>query len=127
MKSQPGSRQFSIALCKESDPIAATADLYFSVNNAGQRFRPGERVLASLPLGTEESRLVVPRTAVLRDIQGTTWVYVRSGPQQFRRERILVDFTTETEAVLEYGPAVGTEVVTDGTAELFGTEFGAKK
>ena len=30
-------------------------------------------------------------------------------------------------AVLAQGPAPGTRVVTDGAAELFGTEFGAGK
>lgn len=110
-----------------ADPIAATADMYFAIDNSEHNLRPGERVSVILPLNEEEQRLVLPRNAILRDIQGVTWVYVRSGELQYKRERVLVDFTTDKLAVLKYGPAVGTEVVTDGTAELFGTEFGAKK
>jgi RND family efflux transporter MFP subunit len=110
-----------------ADPVSATADLYFEVANADAKFRPGERVDVTLPLTQTEERLVVPREAVLWDIQGTSWVYVRSAPEEFRRARILIDFTTDTEAVLKYGPDEGTEVVTAGAAELFGTEFGAKK
>ncbi len=110
-----------------ADPLAATADLYFAIANPHAEFRPGERVDVTLPLNTDEPRKVIPRDAVLWDIQGTSWVYVHSGPNEYRRERIWIDFTTETEAALKYGPDAGTEVVTAGAAELFGTEFGAKK
>ncbi len=110
-----------------ADPLAATADLYFAIANPHAEFRPGERVDVTLPLNTNESRKVIPRAAVLWDIQGTGWVYVHSGPNEYRRERIWIDFTTETEAALKYGPDAGAEVVTAGAAELFGTEFGAKK
>jgi RND family efflux transporter MFP subunit len=110
-----------------ADPISATADLYFEVANASGKFLPGERVYVTLPLTKNEPRKVIPRDAVLWDIQGTSWVYVRSGPQEYKRARILIDFTTDALAVLKYGPEDGVEVVTAGAAELFGTEFGAKK
>jgi hypothetical protein len=110
-----------------ADPISATADLYFEVANASGKFLPGERVYVTLPLTKNEPRKVIPRDAVLWDIQGTSWVYVRSGPQEYKRARILIDFTTDALAVLKYGPDDGVEVVTAGAAELFGTEFGAKK
>ena len=110
-----------------ADPISATADLYFSVENVKGRLRPGERVYVTLPLDSNEPRKVIPREAVLWDIQGTSWVYVHVGPQTYERARIWIDFTTENEAVLQYGPADGTEVVTAGATELFGAEFGAKK
>lgn len=110
-----------------ADPLSSTADLYFEMANPSGQFQPGERVVVTLPMTKKESRKVIPRDAVLWDIHGTSWVYVNSGPQEFRRARILIDFTTDTEAVLKYGPDEGTEVVTAGAAELFGTEFGAKK
>jgi RND family efflux transporter MFP subunit len=110
-----------------ADPLAASVDLYYEIDNSDGRFRPGERVTARVPLKGEEESLVVPRAAVLRDIHGTAWVYVRSGDNEFRRERVAVKFTTENLAVLSLGPEVGTPVVVDGAAELFGTEFGAGK
>ncbi len=64
---------------------------------------------------------------MLRDIHGATWAYERTAPRTYRRTRVLVDFTEGDTAVLAYGPAEGTEVVTAGAAELFGTEFGAMK
>lgn len=107
--------------------LSASVDLYYSVDNADSRFRPGERVTVRVPLKGETESLVVPRAAVLRDIYGTGWVYVQSGENEFRRERVAVTFTTDDLAVLSLGPEVGTEVVVDGAAELFGTEFGAGK
>ncbi|MCA9072358.1 MAG: efflux RND transporter periplasmic adaptor subunit, partial [Planctomycetaceae bacterium] len=110
-----------------ANPMSATADLYFQLDNVKGQFQPGELVVVALPLSQNEQRKVIPREAVLWDIQGTSWVYVHSGPQEYRRSRILIDYTTDTEAILTYGPDDGTAVVTAGAAELFGTEFGAKK
>jgi cobalt-zinc-cadmium efflux system membrane fusion protein len=107
--------------------LSASIDLYYTVDNSDGRFRPNERVVVHLPLTGERESLVIPRAAVLRDIHGTAWVYVKSGEHEFRRVRVAVDFNTEDLAVLSLGPAIGTPVVVDGAAELFGTEFGAGK
>lgn len=116
-----------VAAPPSADAIAATVDLFFALDNPDGLFRPGERVTVELPLSTDEPRLTIPRTAVLRDIHGATWAYERTAPRTYRRTRVLVDFTEGDTAVLAYGPAEGTEVVTAGAAELFGTEFGAMK
>lgn len=110
-----------------ANALSASIDLYYEVDNAESRFRPGERVTVQVPLKGETESLVVPRAAVIRDIYGTGWVYVKSGETEFRRERVAVAFTTDELAVLTLGPDVGTPVVVDGAAELFGTEFGAGK
>lgn len=67
-------------------------------------------------------RKVVPYSAVLYDPQGKTWVYTSPEPLTFVRQPIVVDFIEGDRAVLKEGPAVGTEVVTAGAAELFGVE-----
>lgn len=67
-------------------------------------------------------RKVVPYSAVLYDPQGKTWVYTSPEPLVFVRQPIVVDFIEGDRAVLKEGPAVGTEVVTAGAAELFGVE-----
>ena len=111
-----------------ADPLAASTDLYFEVDNSDGRFRPGERIEIQLPLvGNDAESLVVSRAAILLDIYGTAWVYVNSGEHEFRRERVAVSFSTDDLAVLSKGPDVGTPIVVDGAAELFGTEFGAGK
>ncbi|MGD8866753.1 MAG: hypothetical protein PVI01_03970 [Gemmatimonadales bacterium] len=72
---------------------------------------------------SSEPRKVVPYAAVLYDAAGRTWVYTRPEPHGFVRHEITVDYIEGNLAVLSEGPPVGTEVVTVGGAELFGTEF----
>lgn len=115
-----------------ADPLASTADLYFELENADARLRPGERVGVTVFEQGDAESLVVPEKAVIYDIYGGTWVYVRDGEHRYRRRRIVVRTTTDDPsagrlAVLIDGPSVGTPVVTDGAAELFGTEFGTGK
>ncbi len=110
-----------------ADPLAASIDLYYEVDNAEELFHPGERVSVHVPLTGEAESLVVPRASILRDIHGVAWVYTKSGEHEFKRERVNVRFTTDELAVLAAGPPVGTDIVVDGAAELFGTEFGAGK
>jgi hypothetical protein len=66
---------------------------------------------------------VVPYAAVIYDAHGNTWVYTSPEPQVFVRHEIDVDYIEGDVAVLSDGPPGGTEVVTVGVAELFGTEF----
>jgi len=123
----PGVAVKPIGAPPSADPLAATIDLFYELPNSDGRFRPGERVEVVLPMQGETESLVVPRAAVLRDIHGVAWVYVNSTEHTFERHRAEVHFTTDKLAVLSRGPAVGTPVVVDGAAELFGTEFGAGK
>lgn len=72
------------------------------------------------------SKLVVPYDAVFIDAHGDMWVYTNPEPQVFIRAPIEVDRETSTQAILSDGPPAGTEVVTVGVPELYGseTEFG---
>lgn len=116
-----------IAAPPSGDSLASSVDIFFELPNEAGRFSPGEPVEVILPLVGKTDSLVVPRAAILRDIHGIAWVYVKSAEHEFRRHRVEVEFTTDAWAVLSQGPGVGTLVVTDGVAELFGTEFGAGK
>ncbi len=69
-------------------------------------------------------RKVVPYSAVLYDLNGQTWVYTNPEPLTFVRASISVDYIDSDLAVLSEGPPSGTEVVTVGSPELYGTEFG---
>lgn len=109
------------------DPLAATVDLFYLLDNSAGKFHPGERVEVTLPLAGETESLVVPRAAIIRDIHGVAWVYENSAKHEYRRRRVEVHFTTEKLAVLSQGPAVGTSIVVDGVAEIFGAEFGNGK
>jgi cobalt-zinc-cadmium efflux system membrane fusion protein len=104
-------------------PLAATADLYFEIENKNGHFRPGQKVNASVALREEREGLVIPWSAIVFDINGGTWVYESLGEQKFSRRRVQVKYVTESTAVLASGPAVGANIVTVGAAELLGTEF----
>lgn len=116
-----------VAAPPSADPLAATVDLFYELPNSDGRFRPGERVEVHLPIAGDAESLFIPRAAILRDIHGIAWVYVNSAEHTFERHRVEVHFTTKEEAILSRGPEVGMQVVVDGSAELFGTEFGAGK
>ena len=102
-------------------------ELFYEVENADSKLRPGEKVSVALPLEGETESSVVPAAAVLYDIHGGTWVYENTAPQTFIRRRVEVRFVNKGDAVLSRGPKPGIKVVTAGVAELFGTEFGIGK
>jgi hypothetical protein len=72
-------------------------------------------------------RLVVPYAAVIYGLQGETWAYTNPEPLVFVREPIDIEYIQGDMAVLLDGPAVGTEIVTVGVAELYGAETGVSK
>lgn len=112
-----------------ADASTASVDLYYEVSAPGA-LRPGERVGITVPLigaASGERGLSVPLTALVRDMSGGSWVYERKDSLTFIRRRVEVSRVTAGRAVLAHGPKAGTPVVTAGSAELFGTEFGIGK
>jgi RND family efflux transporter MFP subunit len=106
---------------------AATVDLFYEIENTGQRFQPGQRVGMRTPTRAAADSLVVPASAILLDIHGGQWVYERAAENLFTRRRIQVTRIADGNAILASGPPVGARVVTEGANELFGVEFGAGK
>jgi len=77
--------------------------------------------------GGETARKVVDYSAVVYEPKGDTSVYTNPSPLVFVRQPIKVDYIEGNLAVLAEGPPAGTAVVTVGTAELLGMEFGVGK
>jgi hypothetical protein len=73
------------------------------------------------------TRMVVPYSALLYDVDGAASVYTSAAPLTFVRQRINVDYITGNLVVLSEGPPLGTAVVTKGAAELYGAELGVAK
>lgn len=109
------------------DPLAATVHLFYQLDNDDRSFWPGQRVGVTIPLKGQSEGLVVPRSAILYDYHGGAWVYVKTAEHTYDRRRVRIDYQAGDLAVLLDGPEPGAEVVTDGAAELFGTEFGGGK
>ena len=100
-----------------------TVDWYYELP-AASTLRAGERVAVEIPtLESKTESLIVPFASVLHDIHGGQWVYEQIAEHTYTRRRVQVARLVGTEAVLSSGLAVGRKIVTDGAAELFGTEF----
>jgi RND family efflux transporter MFP subunit len=110
-----------------SDAGSASADLYFEIDNNDRLFRIGQKVRISLLKKDPEESLVIPVSAILYDIYGGNWVYVRISSHVYSRCRVEVSHVVNDYAVLTRGLNPGDEVVVAGAAEIFGTEFGVGK
>lgn len=108
-----------------ADPSTATFDLYFALG-AGAGFRPGERVAVTLSLAGADSGLQVPASALMRDLNGASWVYEAVAEHAFERRRVEVDRVEGTQARLSAGLRPGASIVAIGAAELLGFEMGGK-
>lgn len=117
----------SVTAPPSANPLAGTVDAYFELPNTGMKYVPGQRVGASLALNDQGSSLFVPWSAIVVDIHGSTWVFVKVGERRYARRRVEVLTTQGTDAVLSRGPAANALVVTAGAMELFGAETGFVK
>lgn len=106
---------------------SSTVDIFYQIQNTDEKYRPNQRVGVEIPLRDKSAGLVVPRSTILHDIHGNTWVYAQVKDLTFERRRVKVLYSRDGMAVLGGGLADGVQVVTDGAAELFGTEFGVGK
>ena len=67
---------------------------------------------------------VVPYASIIYDPNGGVWVYTMPKDRVFVRAPIDVDYIKGDDVFLNNGPALGTIVLTDGVAEIYGSEFG---
>jgi len=106
-----------------ANALANTVDWYYALPTE-TKLRAGERVAVEIPLlDSKTESLVVPFIAVLHDFHGGQWVYEQTAEHAYSRRRVQVARLSGGDAVLASGPKVGSKIVTDGAAELFGTEF----
>jgi cobalt-zinc-cadmium efflux system membrane fusion protein len=130
LKAKPGA-EMQAARPVQGPPLShaetVSSELFYELANPGSAFRIGQKVGVKLPLREMISGVVVPFASVLYDMNGGTWVYIRSGSHDFTRRRIEVAQIVDDFALIARGLAGGDEVVIHGAAELFGTEFGGGK
>jgi hypothetical protein len=66
---------------------------------------------------------VVPYAALIYSPEGETYVYTSPKHLEYLREEVEVDRIEGNRVLLSGGPSPGTEVVTIGAAEVYGTEL----
>lgn len=104
-------------------PGLRTVDLLYAVPNNSETLRPGQSVVVDLPSGASEERLLIARSAVLWDGNGSAWVYVRASEDTFQRQRVELGQTVGDEVVIARGLDSDDEVVTTAAQSLYGEEF----
>ena len=70
------------------------------------------------------TKMIVPYGAIFYDSMGNAWVYTNPEGLSYIRAAVTIERIEGDVAVLSAGPAVGTSVVSQGAALLYGTEFG---
>lgn len=127
LESHPWTEAPVAAAPPAADTSSGMVELVYQLSLGEHTLRPGQRVLAMVALRDRSKRLVVPQGSIVRDAYGGSWVYVRRDEHSYARRRVEVAWIDGTDAVLGEGPVPGAEVVTAGTTELFGAEFGQGK
>jgi hypothetical protein len=102
------------------EPVKGSEDLQRVTFTAEGARRVG---LRTAPVRRGASHTVVPYAALLYDPEGKTYVYTSPKPLQYVRAEVKVDRIEGNRVLLSAGPPVGTEVVTVGATEVYGTEL----
>ncbi|MDQ5811896.1 MAG: hypothetical protein M3358_14420 [Actinomycetota bacterium] len=83
-----------------------------------------ERVgLQTAPIRQNGEGKIMPYAALIYDAEGNAYAYTAPEPLTFVRKEIKIDRVDGDSVELSAGPPAGTEVVTVGAAEVYGTEF----
>jgi hypothetical protein len=79
--------------------------------------------LQTAPIRQDGRKEIMPYAALIYDAKGDTYAYTAPKPLTYVRQQIDIDHYDGDSVVLSGGPPVGTEVVTVGVDEVYGTEF----
>jgi len=80
--------------------------------------------IRTTPVVQGARHVVIPYSAVLYDKNGDTWAYTSPKPLVFIRRDVRVAAVTGGRAILASGLRAGSRVVSVGSAELWGVEYG---
>jgi hypothetical protein len=79
--------------------------------------------LQTAPIRQNGQGKIMPYAALIYDAEGDTYAYTNPEPLTYVRQEIDIDHYDGDSVVLSDGPPAGTEVVTVGVDEVYGTEF----
>jgi len=79
--------------------------------------------LKTAPIRQDRRKEIMPYAALIYDAEGDTYAYTAPKPLTYVRQQIDIDHYDGDSVVLSDGPPIGTEVVTVGVDEVYGTEF----
>jgi hypothetical protein len=79
--------------------------------------------LQTVAIRADGQEKVMPYDALIYDAEGKAFTYTSPEPLTFVRQEIEIARVDGDSVVLSNGPPAGTEVVTVGAVEVYGTEF----
>ena len=79
--------------------------------------------IQTAPIRQDGRKEIMPYAALIYDAEGKTYAYTAPEPLTYVRQEIEIDHYDGDSVVLSDGPPTGTEVVTVGVDEVYGTEF----
>jgi hypothetical protein len=79
--------------------------------------------LKTAPIRQNGQGKIMPYAALIYDAEGKTYAYTAPEPLTYVRQEIKIDHFDGDSVVLSDGPPTGTEVVTVGVDEVYGSEF----
>lgn len=76
-------------------------------------------------IGTNDQQVkkTVPYSSLIYSPLGDVWVYTNPEPAVYVRHEVKVESIQKDKAIITEGPPTGTKVVSQGAAELYGTEY----
>jgi hypothetical protein len=101
------------------EPIKGT-DVQRVIFDAEAAKRTG---LQTAPIRQNGEGKIMPYAALIYDAEGNAYAYTAPEALTFVRKEIQIDRVDGDSVELSAGPPAGTEVVTVGAAEVYGTEF----
>ena len=101
------------------DPDTKRAQITLTADAATRLGLRTAAIAAAPPANT--AKLVMPTAALFYDDAGDTWAWVMSQPNVFERQQVVVATIGGDTTALSDGPPAGSQVVTQGGAELYCT------
>lgn len=98
---------------------------YFYIASAESGLLPGLNVTISLPTGRPPEGVIVPGAAVVW-LEGSPWIYLRTGPQTFVRRQIAAERGAPDGGYLVSGLPSDSQVAVRGAQMLLSEEFRAQ-
>jgi hypothetical protein len=107
------------------DPVTVEPVKGADVSRVSLTARAAKRLgIETAKVGRHGARqTVVPYGAVLYTADGSTFTYTSPEPRVYVRAPITVVRIDGAQAILSSGPRVGTDIVTVGSQELYGSEY----
>lgn len=102
------------------EPVEGNGDLQRVTFTAEGAKRIG---LRTATVRRSAKHTLVPYAALLYDPEGKTYVYTSPRSLEFLRAEVQVRSIAGDRVILSDGPPVGTEIVTVGATEVYGTEL----